>query len=334
MRAPDGLAGGVPLPAQARRTAVPKRRRETRLANAVLDQLPQAIIVLDAALRVHYWNAAAAGLLGVPSMLAHDAPELAAVLDGPNVLSSGQRERLVEFCRSQVSGGDRQALDALLRLSFSRDRRLKVQVCGLGSGHWMLVMEDGRAASSERAEADAWIDALTGVSNRRQFSRALQEAVAQREPGGGEGPLALLVIDLDRFKAVNAEHGAAVGDALLCIVAQRLMREVRGGDLLARLGGDAFALLAKNAAGAEALASRITDVLSRPYLVEGRIVTMGASIGIAYQNDVTTGDGLQRHAERALRDAKAAGRGAWRVFHPSKPADADQRAAAQPGEMR
>ena len=110
----------------------------------------------------------------------------------------------------------------------------------------MLVIDDGKmAAGGRQAGATqmaeiAWLDPLTGLSNRRHFNRVLRDLV-------DNAPLrtkhALLMIDLDRFKPINDTLGHSVGDALLCLVAQRLRRETREDDLLVRLGGDEFVIL-------------------------------------------------------------------------------------------
>jgi diguanylate cyclase (GGDEF)-like protein len=127
----------------------------------------------------------------------------------------------------------------------------------------------------------------------------------------------LLMIDLDRFKPVNDTLGHPIGDALLCLVAQRLRRETREEDLLVRLGGDEFLILLASGDRAEALAARVVDILSRPFLVEGQIANIGASVGIArFPEHGPSTDDLMRHADLALYDAKSAGGRAWRVFDP------------------
>jgi predicted signal transduction protein with EAL and GGDEF domain len=106
-----------------------------------------------------------------------------------------------------------------------------------------------------------------------------------------------------------------VGDALLCLVAQRLRREKRDDDLLARLGGDEFALLVPNGDRAETLAARAIGILGQPFLVEGHRVTIGASIGIArFPDHGPSADDLMRQADLALNPAKSSGGQSWRMF--------------------
>ena len=124
------------------------------------------------------------------------------------------------------------------------------------------------------------------------------------------------MIDLDRFKAVNDSHGHPVGDALLQVVAQRLRSAVRDGDMVSWLGGDEFAVALPAAMAAEALGARLVDLLSRPYLVEGHVAIIGASIGIAIgPRDGADSAALVRAADLALYQAKEDGRQVVRVFN-------------------
>ena len=226
---------------KTRRPATPnagarrRDRQEARLSSVVLDQLPLAVAVFDTTLRLHYWNLHAATLLGVPTMLAHETPLLADMLAGAPTLTPLQRNRLTTFCEAQVSAGVQSDPDTVLHLSLSRSKKLLIQVRGLGADQWMLVIDDRQPVPINANDGtDASLDALTGLSNRRHFSIALKDALAEAD---GTTQHALLMIDLDRFKPVNDTLGHPVGDALLCLVTQRLRREVREADLLARFGG-------------------------------------------------------------------------------------------------
>ena len=128
----------------------------------------------------------------------------------------------------------------------------------------------------------------------------------------------MLCLDLDLFKNVNDSFGHPIGDRLLRMVAERLRSQVRGNDLAARLGGDEFALiLASNVTPNEAsdFASRLIEVLSESYKIDGIEVVIGASIGIALSpGDGTTSEELTRNADMALYRAKSDGRGTHRFF--------------------
>jgi diguanylate cyclase (GGDEF)-like protein len=128
----------------------------------------------------------------------------------------------------------------------------------------------------------------------------------------------LLYLDLDRFKHVNDTLGHPAGDELLAAVGQRLKRCVRDSDVVARLGGDEFAMICRDSAGnsetATALAERVIERLSAPYTIDGCRVEIGVSIGIAAALDQVDADTLLRNADIALYQAKAEGRGTYRVF--------------------
>ena len=180
------------------------------------------------------------------------------------------------------------------------------------------------SASSDPLVLDiALQDALTGLGNRRHLTQSIDTALqGSRSPGA----VALLMIDLDRFKNVNDSLGHPAGDALLCIVAHRLRQSIRVTELCFRLGGDEFAVLLRDGGEAEALASRLVDVLSRPYLIDGQIAIIGASIGVARTTAATqTQVGLVRHADLALYSAKGAGRQRWHEFEPAMAQRAEAR---------
>jgi diguanylate cyclase (GGDEF)-like protein/PAS domain S-box-containing protein len=145
-------------------------------------------------------------------------------------------------------------------------------------------------------------DPLTGLPNRTLCLDRIQRALDRRRPAGG-GQLAVLVIDLDRFKVVNDGIGPAHGDAVLLEVARRLQEVLRSGDTAARPSGDEFVVVCddvRNAGEAAVIADRILAALRVPVVVEGRVVVPTASIGIALAGD------RDRDAMALLRDAGAA----------------------------
>jgi len=177
-------------------------------------------------------------------------------------------------------------------------------------------------ASAARIEHMARHDGLTGLPNRLVFTEALDAACRH----GGD--FCVLYLDLDRFKAINDTHGHGMGDRVLAAAAARLGHAIRQTDLVARIGGDEFAILLRDT-GAEAgarLAARLIEVLSAPFQIDAVSLGIGASIGIATADringqaaggDVARGaDGaaMMRAADLALYDAKAASRGCVRVF--------------------
>ncbi len=149
-------------------------------------------------------------------------------------------------------------------------------------------------------------DALTGLPNRVALRRALAAAVERSRLA--DAPAALLFMDLDAFKEVNDTLGHEVGDRLLAKVAQRLTEVVRGSDTVARLGGDEFAIVLPDTMGEEGartVARHVTTCLEPPFVLDGRHVTIGASIGIALTGpDATDPETLMRLADVAMYRAK------------------------------
>jgi diguanylate cyclase (GGDEF)-like protein len=154
-------------------------------------------------------------------------------------------------------------------------------------------------------------DQLTGLANRLQFTDQLRAALDRAHEE--RHPVTLLYLDLDGFKPVNDEFGHDVGDQLLVAVAKRMTACTRSEDTVARLGGDEFAVLidSQTAAGdAEEVSDRLAAALTRPFMIGGHQLQLGASIGRAvYPIDADTPDGLLRSADAAMFTVKRNTRG-------------------------
>ena len=182
-----------------------------------------------------------------------------------------------------------------------------------------------------RSEAEikrlAMFDGLTGLANRARMRSSLDKTLAH-SPGAFR-PVALLLLDLDRFKQVNDTLGHQAGDALLKQVAQRLTRGVGDAGLVGRLGGDEFQLLLPGMDNRDSLAILARDLIksiSQPYFISGASISIGGSIGIALA--LTPGDDsetLTRNADLALYAAKGDGRGVHRFYSPEMLAGAQTR---------
>ena len=163
----------------------------------------------------------------------------------------------------------------------------------------------------------AFHDSLTGLANRSLFQDRVEHAVARgvRNPQ----PISILFLDLDNFKTVNDSLGHAAGDQLLVSVAKRLRGCLRMCDTVARLGGDEFAILLEDANdqdNANAVAERITSELKAPFVLEGKQVFVGTSIGIANSLGGDSAEELLRNADVAMYLAKSKGKGCWELFQP------------------
>ncbi len=179
--------------------------------------------------------------------------------------------------------------------------------------HWVGILRDvtERVAHVEALEHQALYDFLTGLPNRMLLRDRLEQAI--RSAGRENAPLALFVMDLDRFKDINDTFGHQFGDLLLKEFGVRLRAVLRTADTIARLGGDEFAVLlptAGSAAGATLMAEKILAALERPFLIEGQSLEVSASIGIALcpkdGDDWTT---LLRCADVAMYAAKQSSEG-------------------------
>ena len=204
--------------------------------------------------------------------------------------------------------------------------------------HLVVAVRDQRERlrSEQEIRRLAFTDTLTGLPNRTRYNAVLAARCASHR--AGDGGFALITLDLDRFKMVNDLFGHESGDALLQRVAGRLRAILRDGDFVARLGGDEFALVADGLGSAERvqhLADMIVDLLSRPYLINGRVFDFGASAGVA----LCPGDGtdpctLSRHADMALLRAKDDGKGTYRLFEPEMDARMQARRRMESGLRR
>ena len=175
------------------------------------------------------------------------------------------------------------------------------------------VESEALLARAERAEALALVDPLTGLANRRAFTSRLEEELARS--GRHDAPIALLAIDLDKFKSVNDTYGHAGGDVVLVTASDVLRRAARSEDVPARLGGDEFALLLAHcdAAGVQAVATRIVEQFGQA--ASGINMPCTLSIGTS-TSDTSPRRSLLADADKALYRSKAKGGGhtqAWAV---------------------
>jgi diguanylate cyclase (GGDEF)-like protein len=163
-----------------------------------------------------------------------------------------------------------------------------------------------RKIAEQRLERKASEDPLTGLANRTTFSQQIAAALTLRSLRDVHADVGVLYIDLDGFKAVNDQHGHAAGDDVLLEVADRLRSVTRPRDTIARLGGDEFAVLMPRITPdvLATLVSRVVEILSKPYLVHGAAVDVGASVGsyLAARGEAP-GEALER-ADAAMYEIK------------------------------
>jgi diguanylate cyclase (GGDEF)-like protein len=181
--------------------------------------------------------------------------------------------------------------------------------------------------SEEEINRLAKYDSLTSLPNRMLMRRTLDETLQSKD--GASAGCALFLIDLDRFKNVNDTLGHPIGDALLKQVAQRLTSVIGKEGQVGRLGGDEFEAVLPgqhDEGGLSALAARLIQQISMPYMIEGHNISIGASVGIATAPpEGCCADALIRNADLALYSAKAAGRGTFCFFAPEMHSEAQDR---------
>ena len=172
----------------------------------------------------------------------------------------------------------------------------------------------------------AYYDPLTGLVNRGRFRALVEDALNRAE--GSRSSVAILYLDLDRFKNVNDSFGHADGDQMLIETGERLRNATRGLDTVARLGGDEFAILlgnVRNDADAITIADRVTNVMRRPFKLRGGEAVAGVSIGIARGEAGCDADDLLRNADVAMHVGKRGQKGQYMLFRPEMYTDVRHR---------
>ncbi|RUP17416.1 EAL domain-containing protein [Methylobacterium sp.] len=317
-----------------RQLAEAELRRTRSFLDTVVENIPAMLYVQDAIEnRVLLLNRAGEELLGVPraDLIGRPAHTLfpiagagsAADHEHVSLLSDDGAARVEERMVDTPAHGQR-----LLHI-----KRLAVADEAGRPQYFLGIAEDvtERRAVEARIAHMAHHDPLTDLPNRAYFRERLCAVLAQHHRRAEKA--AVLCLDLDGFKGVNDTLGHAAGDALLCAVADRLRHTVREDDMVARFGGDEFAILQASAPSPDAagqLAARLIEHLSKPFSILGQDVLIGASLGIAMlPGDGTTPDPLLNNADLALYQAKAERRGTFRFFEPEMNAQIQARRALE-----
>jgi diguanylate cyclase (GGDEF)-like protein len=203
---------------------------------------------------------------------------------------------------------------------------------GMGTGH--DLMRGITARKQETLYRLAHHDVLTGLPNRLLFFDRLQQALSQA--GRHDTLLGVMLLDLDRFKAINDSFGHTAGDALLQAVGRRIGECIRDGDTVARLGGDEFTILLQDirqAQHAALVAQKIIEALQLPFLLNGYEVVVNTSIGIALYPHCRDAETLLIHADTAMYKAKEEGGNGYR-FYTDEMSSADMRRLSLETQLR
>ena len=301
---------------QKLRDAERRSSEAKRLLEATLDRMEQGIMMVDAGNTVQVCNRRAVELLGLPVELMASKPQFSDVLAFQWAHNEFERsnEDLQEFVRR---GGilDKPQL-------YDRERPngqiLEIHSVPIAGGGVLRTYTDitERRKSEERVRHVSRHDGLTELANREVFLEHLAGASSRCVRSGER--FAVLYVDLDRFKPVNDRYGHAVGDQVLRRVAGKMRGLARESDVVARMGGDEFAILQRqveHGADAHTFALRLLDELGQEMIVEGHAIRIGASIGIAhFPSAGRDPDTLLRSADAAMYVAKANGRDCVRTF--------------------
>lgn len=298
---------------QALRTENDAQRRELELLRDALERMPHGMCAFGGDDRLVLANAHYRNIWCLPEHLTRRGSTFREIVD-----ATPGRETAASRNRPQPAPGTEGT--RWREWELDDGRIVEIVVSRRADGSCVALHEDvtERRKAQDRISFLARHDLLTGLPNRGVLREELERALASNRRGES---LALLCLDLDRFKPVNDTYGHAAGDQLLCQVAERLRECVRETDIVARTGGDEFAVVQRGEVqpdGSSRLARRIIEVLTQPFDVDGHAVHIGTSVGVAMAPiDGEDSETLLRHADLALYRAKSDGRGQLSYFEPA-----------------
>jgi diguanylate cyclase (GGDEF)-like protein/PAS domain S-box-containing protein len=300
--------------------------RALRISELVFEHSSEGIVVMDTEMRILRVNPAFSAITGYAAheVIGQSSTILrAGMYRGPEVdeLRAALRER--EVWAGEVQGRRRDGTDYPAWMSFYPLRERGETT------HFVAQFHD----ISERREHERRLlhvarhDPLTGLANRAMLDEQGRAAIARAGRAGSR--IAVLFIDLDRFKTVNDSLGHDAGDELLVEVSRRLLATVRATDTVARLGGDEFVVVGEclgSERDAGHLARRVHHALSAPVTLRGRSFHVSPSIGVSvYPDDGDALGMLLKHADTAMYQVKSAGRDGWLLFTPEMNAAVQER---------
>jgi diguanylate cyclase (GGDEF)-like protein/PAS domain S-box-containing protein len=307
-----------------------KEEEQLRFQAKLLDAVGQSVIATDLEGKVLYWNRGAQELYGWSPGEALERN--LRVLTVPEELLDQ-----AEAIRSELWAGRTWSGEMLLR----RKDGSHVSVLGTATPFFddrgnLAGMIGVSTDISERKALEAELerrashDPLTGLPNRHTLVDRLGQALLRTKRGKEGRKVGVLFMDLDRFKTINDSLGHEAGDRLLVTVAERLRKRLRPEDVLARFGGDEFAVLLEEVADASEtirVAQRIAESLREPFTVNDHQVNLSTSVGIALGSAHTKDDpeGMLRNADAAMYKAKEQGLGCYAVFDPAMQTRAQER---------
>lgn len=299
---------------------------QATLFDAALNNMSHGLGMFDRAGTLLVWNHKLTEILACPETTFEAGMSLEAFLArlAHTQEKTELRAPLVEAIRHCIRSGN--APQRFVKLSDARVVTVSCQ--SMENGNAVIVFEDvtEQAKAHERIEQLAWTDELTGLMNRASFKEVFRKAL---DVLPADGALALHLIDLDQFKAVNDTLGHPIGDLLLVAVSERIHALCGVGSHIARLGGDEFVIIQRlhpDGTGAEELAHTIIDSIGKTFEISGHRINIGASIGVALApRHGMLPDILLKRADMALYQSKAKGRNTVMVFEDEMDRHAQER---------
>jgi diguanylate cyclase (GGDEF)-like protein len=294
-------------------------QQQNRLFDAALNNMSQGLLMGDASGQVIVCNGRFKAMFGLAPAEAVTGLDLQAIFGKIRERPGSDTGLIDEILARQLALSSQSQGRPFVMVGTDR-RAFEITHLPMPDGGFVATYEEvsEQYQIEQQMRYQASHDALTGLLNRRQFREELVQRLGETREQGTE--IALLYLDLDRFKEVNDTLGHPVGDALLVAASERIRACLRGHDLVARLGGDEFALaiVGRNVIRlAEGVGARILAEIGREFSIHGQRITVGVSIGAAIGGDgQLDADELLQHADLALYEAKAHGRGCYRLFAP------------------
>ncbi|NNM70780.1 MAG: EAL domain-containing protein [Gallionella sp.] len=297
-------------------TEAERKQEQTQLRklSQVVEQNPNAIIITDLDANIEYVN---------PAFVKATGYNLAEIIgQSPHLLQPGKTPQIYADMWAHLHNGNSWQSELIHQHKDGSEYIESVYVSPMRDAdgqitHYLWIKEDitEQKNADERIQYLANFDALTGLPNRIQLDDQLKYALSQAKRNGGY--LAVMFLDLDRFKDINDTLGHSIGDAFLVEVAKRVRLLLREGDTVSRLGGDEFILLLprSDARGAAQIAQKLLNAIAEPYQIEQYDFVMTASIGISlYPSDGADIVTLSKSADTAMYRAKQDGRNCYRFF--------------------
>lgn len=294
-----------------------KQRMELR---TILDRMDQAVSVFDSDAKLTIWNQNYIDIFNKPDGEIYEGVSFHDLMDAEKTRGDfdGDVVEYLDTLYSQLAIGE--TVSAEIRLSSGRV--ISATHSPMPDGGWVGTHTDisERVRVQEKIKHASLHDALTRLPNRMKLQDDFEEWLAETVSMGHE--IALVMLDLNKFKTVNDTFGHHVGDKLLQQVAQRLQASVRDGDLVARLGGDEFAILLKcpdkNAHVAlDLLAAAVVEMLTKPFHVEDQALEIGCSMGISMSNGGNNSYELQmQQSDAAMYKVKRSGQSGYGFYRP------------------